>query len=64
MLKAIRKRVRIPVVALGGVNLRNARTLVHAGADSVCAISAVVTKKDVFKEILKFQAIFYPKVES
>jgi thiamine-phosphate pyrophosphorylase len=52
------KRVSIPVVAIGGLNLNNVQQLIDAGIDAVCAISAVVTKQDVAQEILKFQRMF------
>ena len=57
-LKEISKRVRIPIVALGGINLKNAKEVVKSGADSICAISAVLSKLDVYEEILKFRKAF------
>lgn len=47
--------VAIPVVAIGGIDLSNAGSVVAAGADAYCAISAVITKADVAAEIRKFQ---------
>ena len=58
LLKEIRKRISIPIIAIGGINLSNAEEVVRAGADGLCAIRAVVTKPDVKKEIEKFQALF------
>jgi thiamine-phosphate pyrophosphorylase len=58
LVKEIRKRVSLPIVAIGGINLSNAKEIIQAGADGICAISAVVTKPDVKKEIKKFQALF------
>jgi len=55
VLAEIRRMCGIPVVAVGGINLENVDTVIEAGADMVCAISAVVTKRDVAEEILKFQ---------
>ncbi|MBU1085995.1 MAG: thiamine phosphate synthase [Candidatus Omnitrophica bacterium] len=52
------KQVSIPIVAIGGVNLENAKQIIAAGASAVCAISAVITKQDVTLEILKFQKLF------
>jgi len=54
-LTAIRRACRVPVVAIGGIDLLNADECIAAGADMVCAISAVVTRPDVFAEIIKFQ---------
>jgi thiamine-phosphate pyrophosphorylase len=58
LIKEIKRRVGLPVIAIGGINLSNAKEVVEAGADGLCAISAVVTKPDVKKEIKKFQALF------
>jgi thiamine-phosphate pyrophosphorylase len=55
MLAAIRRACRVPVVAIGGIDLSNADECIAAGADMLCAISAVVTRPDVAAEILKFQ---------
>jgi thiamine-phosphate pyrophosphorylase len=56
-LKAIRKRVRIPIVALGGINLKNAKSVIDAGADQLCAISAVAAGKNVRSRIEDFMKI-------
>lgn len=61
LIKRIKKEVGLPLVAIGGITLKNASPVIAAGADGVCAISAVVTKKDVKKEILKFQKLFHNK---
>ncbi|MBN1912963.1 MAG: thiamine phosphate synthase, partial [Candidatus Omnitrophica bacterium] len=39
LLKAIRKKVSLPIIAIGGINLSNAKEVVAAGADGLCAIS-------------------------
>jgi thiamine-phosphate pyrophosphorylase len=57
-LKEISKKVKIPIVALGGISLKNAGQAVRSGADSICAISAVLGKPDVYGEILKFRKAF------
>jgi thiamine-phosphate pyrophosphorylase len=58
LLKAIRKKVKVPIVAIGGINLHNAQEVIHSWADALCAISAVVAKPDVKKEIFKFRRLF------
>ncbi len=58
LLAEIKKAVRIPVVAIGGITLSNAADVVGAGADALCAISAVVASDDPFREIKKFQRLF------
>jgi thiamine-phosphate pyrophosphorylase len=58
LLAEIRRRVTLPLVAIGGITLANAPAVIAAGADAVCAISAVVTKADPRAEIEKFQRLF------
>jgi thiamine-phosphate pyrophosphorylase len=59
-LRKICDTMTIPVVAIGGINLSNADQVIEAGAASLCAISAVITKPNVSAEIRRFQA-FYQK---
>ncbi|MDD2752065.1 MAG: thiamine phosphate synthase [Candidatus Omnitrophica bacterium] len=58
MIKQIKKQIALPIVAIGGINLGNARQVILAGADCLSAISAVVTKSNVKREIEKFQELF------
>lgn len=58
LLREIRKQVDLPLVAIGGINLSNAPEVINAGANGLCAISAVITQEDVCSEILKFQNLF------
>ena len=58
LLAEIRRRVTLPLVAIGGITLAKAPAVIGAGADGVCAIAAVVTKADVKSEIDKFQRLF------
>lgn len=54
----IKEHVSIPIIAIGGITMANAAQVVRAGADGLCAISTVVSKQDVKREIEKFQALF------
>jgi thiamine-phosphate pyrophosphorylase len=58
LIKKIKRNVSIPIIAIGGINFDNALEVVQAGADGLCAISAVVAKKDVKSQISKFQSLF------
>lgn len=58
LIKEIKSSCKVPVTAIGGINLDNVGEVVDAGADAVCAISAVVTKDNVKEEIEKFQKFF------
>lgn len=41
-LRAIRAAVKIPVVAIGGINVENAGEVIRAGADGLAVVSAIV----------------------
>jgi len=58
LLAEIRRRVSLPLVAIGGITVANAAAVIEAGADAVCAIAAVVTKPDARAEIDQFQQLF------
>jgi thiamine-phosphate pyrophosphorylase len=58
LLREIGQRVSLPLIAIGGINLANAREVIRAGAHGLCAISAVVAAPDVRAEIEKFQELF------
>lgn len=47
-LKAIRDRIKIPVVAIGGINADNTAEVIAAGADAVAVISAVSEADDIY----------------
>ncbi len=58
LIQQVKKAVKIPVTAIGGITLENAVQVVEAGADSLCAISSVITKEDVKAEIERFKAFY------
>jgi len=58
LVSRIREAVRIPIVAIGGITMENAPSVIAAGADAVCAISAVVAQDDVERRIRQFQRLF------
>jgi thiamine-phosphate pyrophosphorylase len=47
MLRAICDSVRIPVIAIGGIDLENAGSVINAGAEGIAVISAVVSQPDI-----------------
>lgn len=57
-LKQICQQISIPAAAIGGITPANAADVIAAGADAVCAISAVVAQDDPAGEIRKFQELF------
>lgn len=58
LISKIRRHTRLPIVAIGGINLINAPKIIRAGADGICAISAVLSESNLKAEIEKFQALF------
>jgi thiamine-phosphate pyrophosphorylase len=46
-LNQVRKRVSIPIVAIGGINKDNVGEVMAAGADAAAVISAALTQKDI-----------------
>ncbi|HNX91138.1 MAG TPA: thiamine phosphate synthase [Candidatus Omnitrophota bacterium] len=58
LIKKIREISDIPIAAIGGITLENAPDVISAGANSICSISAVVSKNNVAKEISKFQRLW------
>jgi thiamine-phosphate pyrophosphorylase len=58
LIREIRARLSIPIVAIGGITLHNASQAIRAGADAICAISAVVASGDPGAEIRKFMDLF------
>ena len=51
------KRLRIPFVAIGGINRENLAGVLDAGAKSVCMISAILKSEDVEKEVREIRGI-------
>lgn len=45
-LREVRKRVKIPLVAIGGLNESNAAEVIRQGADGVAVVSAIVAADD------------------
>ncbi|MBU0571142.1 MAG: thiamine phosphate synthase [Candidatus Omnitrophica bacterium] len=57
MIRDIKKACLVPIAAIGGINLKNAHECLDAGADVLCALSAVITADDVKAEVAKFCAL-------
>jgi len=55
LVREVKAVVSIPVAAIAGISLENVDEVINAGADMVCAISAVVAGENVKEEIMKFQ---------
>jgi thiamine-phosphate pyrophosphorylase len=56
MLREIKRQVRIPVVAIGGITAENIRPVLEAGADAV-AVSSAILRGDIAENIERFLEI-------
>ncbi len=54
-LRAVRGAVRIPLVAIGGINEDNLEGVFEAGADGIAVISAVVSAPDMEKAVRRLR---------
>ena len=58
LLSAAKRELKLPLVAIGGITLDNAPTLLAAGADCVAVISALFDAPDVKLAAQRFQSLF------
>ena len=54
MIKKIRDKVSLPIVAVGGIDKQNVKDVIRAGADSVVSIKSVLNSNDIYNEIKDF----------
>jgi thiamine-phosphate pyrophosphorylase len=58
LLEQARRELDVPIVAIGGITIANARELVDAGADALAVISAVFGAADVKAAAQSFACVF------
>jgi thiamine-phosphate pyrophosphorylase len=58
LLREAKRRLSVPVVAIGGITLENAPRLIAAGADGVAVISALFGADDVELAARRFSTLF------
>ncbi|HEY7987007.1 MAG TPA: thiamine phosphate synthase [Methylophilaceae bacterium] len=58
LLREARSRLKIPIVAIGGITLQNAHEVAAAGADAAAVINAVFAATDVYRAAQAFSNIF------
>jgi thiamine-phosphate pyrophosphorylase len=54
LIKKIREKVELPIVAVGGIDKQNLKDVICAGADSAVSINTVLASNDVYSEIKDF----------
>ncbi len=57
LLKEVCKKVKIPVVAIGGINESNTESVLKAGAEGLAVISVVVAKEDIKSATTKMKTL-------
>jgi thiamine monophosphate synthase len=57
MLREVRRKVRIPIVAIGGITEENAGEVWRAGADSVAIISAILSARDIAHKVKRILSL-------
>jgi thiamine-phosphate pyrophosphorylase len=58
LLQQARAELAVPLVAIGGISLHNATSLVHAGADALAVISALFGAEDIMATAKKLSKLF------
>jgi thiamine-phosphate pyrophosphorylase len=57
MLQEVKKQINIPVVAIGGISLKNIESVLHTGVDAVAVASAIL-KGDIEENVRRFMDYF------
>jgi len=52
-VKRIKKEVSVPVLAIGGINGKNAKSVIESGADGVCVTRATKEFSDLKRQLFK-----------
>ena len=64
LLRQARGEIAVPLVAIGGITLRNAALLLDAGANALAVISAVFGADDIREAARQFSSFNYPETNS
>lgn len=54
VIRRLRAKIEVPLVAIGGINLDNVSEIIRAGADGVAVISAIAGSSDISETTKKF----------
>lgn len=60
LVAAAKRAIRLPIVAIGGIDLKNAKTLVDAGVDALAVISALFESSDIEATARAFARLYAP----
>lgn len=56
LIKRAKDKLRLPFVAIGGINLNNLKDLLEAGAERIAVVRAVCSVKNIHKTIAAFKS--------
>ena len=56
-IKCVKKKVTIPIVAIGGINIDNATSVIKAGADGIATVSAVLGSENIGNSCRKLYSL-------
>ena len=59
IIKQVKERISVPIVAIGGITPANCRVLVEYGADLLAVISSIYQAKDPYKTVKEFNRILF-----
>lgn len=54
----LRENTKLPVVAIGGINIGNAKDVIQAGADMIAVVSAICSARDPKEATTSLQKLF------
>ncbi|MFQ5936157.1 MAG: thiamine phosphate synthase [Acidiferrobacterales bacterium] len=63
LLREARQRLRVPIVAIGGITPENGGALMTAGADALAVVQGVFTAPDIRQAARRYAVLFSPGME-
>jgi thiamine-phosphate pyrophosphorylase len=64
MLREVRRAVKVPIVAIGGITEDNVTQVWEAGADAAAIISDIMEAEDVAEKVRRILALYHPSSAS
>lgn len=58
ILREAKKRLTIPICAIGGIDEKNCKSLIDSGSDMIAVISNLWNSNDVYKKAVEFSKFF------
>ncbi|MDR3222505.1 MAG: thiamine phosphate synthase [Methanobrevibacter sp.] len=58
-LKEIKTQVKIPIYAIGGINLKTINSVLKTGVDGVAIMSDLMNSNDPYKKVLKYKNVVH-----